>query len=599
MRRLLWGILIVVVLVAVVTGCGGAHRYDARLVAADSFMQSAPDSALALVEALPAGSLPDEGDRAYRDLLLTQSRYRCYIVATSDSDINRALAYYRAHSGEREKLTRAYIYKGAVMDELGHPDSAMFYYKHAEATAAPDDYFNLGYVNLRIANLYQNKYINATAIIKRTRNAYHYFKQIQDTEYMATSIGKLGTYLYDSDKDSARICLEQAIKLARSIGSSRGFFYQSKLAGIYFYQGDFAHSKNLAMDIILNAKNQCDENQFYYYAARSFIRLGEIDSALWVQRIIPKPTTRQDSMNHYLLISDLSRASNQTIEKEVSSAKAIDIENQMLHESLKSELPITEIRCEASQQATYFKKRTFQNLIITLCLILLALSVLLLFLKKLIQKKINKYQNNLDDSRIEIEQLLESTSQKIRELEREKESQRDALAIKEEELNAVTQRNIELESQQADLHSIVADIVMLRQSALNELYNEIKVRTRNDDVRRHKTLIALIKELNDNKDTLHFSPKESFWEKLKSSVDGEFNGIATFVEHKYPSLTTKENHLFWLLCANISPQIIKLCMDYSSAITVSNYKRKLIKERIGMDVRFDEFIQMYLDGKLN
>ena len=134
------------VLGATVTGCGGAHRYDSRLTAADSLMRSNPDSALALVEGVSHDSLIREGDRAYRDLLLTQARYRCYITATSDSAINRALAYYRAHPSEREKLTRAYIYKGAVMEELNHPDSAMLYYKHAEAVADPSDYFNLGYV---------------------------------------------------------------------------------------------------------------------------------------------------------------------------------------------------------------------------------------------------------------------------------------------------------------------------------------------------------------------------------------------------------------------------------------------------------------------
>ena len=158
MKRLWLVIMTASVLVAVVTGCGGAGRYDARLVAADSLMQPDPDSALALVQAVPPGSLTREGDRAYRDLLLTQARYKCYITATSDSDINRALDYYRRHSGEREKLTRAYIYKGAVMEELGHPDSAMFYYKHAEATAAPDDYFNLGYVNMRMGALYRDHY---------------------------------------------------------------------------------------------------------------------------------------------------------------------------------------------------------------------------------------------------------------------------------------------------------------------------------------------------------------------------------------------------------------------------------------------------------
>ena len=58
------------VLVAVVTGCGGMHRYDARLAAADSLMHDVPDSALALVQAVDPASLTREGDRAYRDLLL-------------------------------------------------------------------------------------------------------------------------------------------------------------------------------------------------------------------------------------------------------------------------------------------------------------------------------------------------------------------------------------------------------------------------------------------------------------------------------------------------------------------------------------------------
>ena len=135
MKHLPVVILVMLVFGAVVSGCDGMRHYDSRLTAADSLMRSAPDSALVMVEAVVRDSLADEGDRAYRDLLLTQARYRCYITATSDSDINRALAWYRAHPSEREKLTRAYIYKGAVMEELGHPDSAMLYYKTAEATA--------------------------------------------------------------------------------------------------------------------------------------------------------------------------------------------------------------------------------------------------------------------------------------------------------------------------------------------------------------------------------------------------------------------------------------------------------------------------------
>ena len=75
MKRL-FHITVVAAPVALVTGCGGARRYDARLVAADSLMWTAPDSALAIVTAIDR--LTGERDLAYRDLLATQARYKCY-----------------------------------------------------------------------------------------------------------------------------------------------------------------------------------------------------------------------------------------------------------------------------------------------------------------------------------------------------------------------------------------------------------------------------------------------------------------------------------------------------------------------------------------
>ena len=161
------------------------------------------------------GGLAADGDRAYRDLLLTQARYRCYITATSDSDINRALAYYRAHPKEREKLTRAYIYKGAVMEELGHPDSAMLHYKHAEATAAPDDYFNLGYINFRIADLFLNEVAEDSSVVDRLHQAVSCFERLRDTTLLISALSKLGSMCGFDAPDSAKLHLWRAIALAR------------------------------------------------------------------------------------------------------------------------------------------------------------------------------------------------------------------------------------------------------------------------------------------------------------------------------------------------------------------------------------------------
>ena len=297
--------------IGVVTGCRGTRvPDDARLVAADSLLASDPDSALALVEALAPDSLSTEGDRAYRDLLLTQARYKCYITATSDSDINRALDYYRAHDSEQEKLTRANIYKGAVMEELGHPDNAMFYYKHAESTADPDDYFNLGYVNLKIAELYMDQLSQDSIAVQRLKESITYFGLINDTTYLISSLGSLGSFYGTIAPDSAIIYLDQAITLSKQYNPSLQYSHKSTLAGIYFYQNDFASAKELAIDILKNGVDYCNQTQFYYYAALSYIKMGYVDSAKSVLRIIPSPLDAVDSMNYYNTFAEIANAEN-------------------------------------------------------------------------------------------------------------------------------------------------------------------------------------------------------------------------------------------------------------------------------------------------
>ena len=39
-------------------------------------------------------------------------------------------------------------------------------------------------------------------------------------------------------------------------------------------------------------------------------------------------------------------------------------------------------------------------------------------------------------------------------------------------------------------------------------------------------------------------------------------------------------------------------MNYTHDVTVSKSKKKLISDKIGLDVKFDEFIRLYLQGKL-
>jgi hypothetical protein len=561
------------------------------------------DSALALVESLSRDSLPGEGDRAYRDLLVTQARYKCYITATSDSDINRALDYYRAHSGEREKLTRAYIYKGAVMEELGHPDSAMLYYKHAEATAAPDDYFNLGYVNLRIGELYQSYYQNDSAVLSRMGNAAHFFTLANDTNLLITSLGTYGAYKNNEDTDTAIKYLEKAISLAKQAHSAKRFSLQSKLAGIYFYKKDYDKAKSIAMDIVENGRNYVNEYQYYYYAARSFIELSCLDSARMVQSMIPDPMNEVDSMNHYRLIAQLAKAENNYSDYATFISKYKDVSDRILTPSQRSDIGQVEVQWDMEDDFTLREKKNHRLFIIILVAVVLSILLIVnLLAKRLFARMKIAHTSKIESLQHELEKTIKTYECELAKQRSSIEHQRTLLLSKEKEFNEVVTENHSLHCQQKTLQDQVSTVVRLRLAAIRELHYDIRVKSTSTGESKKKTslpLMGLIKDLNEERRLTYIKPSNSFWEKLKMSIEGEYPGINDFIEQKCPHLSLKERQLFWLLCAKIPPQLIRLCVNYSSVVTVSNNKRKLIKDVIGLDVSFEEFLQMYLEGVLN
>ena len=594
-KQLLVVILVMLVLGAVVPGCSDATRYDSRLTTADSLMHDNPDSALAIIEAVNRDSLTTEHDRAYRDLLLTQARYRKRTAFANDSIINYALSYYRAHPAEREKLTRAYIYKGAVMEELGQPDSAMLYYKTAEKVAGSNDYFNLGYSNLRIAQLYQSFYVNDSAVVERMKRASRYFTAIGDTGFLITALGTQGGYPNIVGQDSACFYLNQAIDFARKIDSPKGLQYQSKLAGIYFYHGDYQRAKDLAMGIVKNHPEECNENQFYFYAINSFICLGDIDSARWLMSLVPKPETSVDSMNYFRSLDNISLADKRYQYTQLYSEIASNTKINILNGSRDSKLVETELTWDAHQTKAESDSNWKK---IILCLIL-AIILLLIAGLLIVWKRIYDYRSLLSEAQTELEKLLNDIDENRLEWENERNLYRQEIEAKSNELKEAKEKRLDLEREQLKKYRQISNTIRLRHKALDELYENIKIKTITENGGKSvKSVLRLFKELYEQKGIIQKPLPMSFWDTLKLSVDGEFQGIATFVEQKYPDLSINDMHLFLLACANIPNLFIKICMNYTSDVTASKNKKRLMSNKIKLNVTIDEFVQMYLRGEL-
>ena len=196
--------------------------------------------------------------------------------------------------------------------------------------------------------------------------------------------------------------------------------------------------------------------------------------------------------------------------------------------------------------------------------------------------------------------MVEESEKQVTELLTERKKDQARIHQINQQLPRVNRKNRQLEQQHQDVHRLASAIVRERNAALSELYDDVRILIKSGDkVKKPLSLSSLIKGFHENREIRLLAPKASFWKKLKSAVDLEYDGFASFLEKNYPQLTPREQHFCWLVCAGVSPQIIKLCMNYTTAVTVSNNKRRLMKEKLGMDVRFDDFIEMYLNGDLH
>ena len=543
MKRLPVFVLVMAVLVAIVAGCGRAPCYDRRLAAADSLMRSAPDSALALVEGVCRDSLTAECDRAYRDLLLTQARYRCYVTATSDSDINRALAYYRAHQGEREKLTRAYIYKGAVMEELNHPDSAMLYYKHAEATAAPDDHFNLGDINLRIANLFRIHYADEQIGYERYKAALkHYLitgnkpKQYTCLYDMAMFSGILNNGFQDK-------YIDEALILATELDDSLKIYDCLELRCLHYTKNDNTLPQAKAIAIrCLKEFGDYINNDLLLDIAQIYVKCGMLDSAKFfierVDELAHPDETQLIRVRKYGLLSQI--AGRTRTEMAYNYLESREQTADTLRNN-KMKFRIVQIENDFQEMAAKLSQKNARRLALEATLIFIASTVLMTVLISLIHLR----------KRNQIKSIL-------KELENRTIDTHDELLAQLDKKNGAAER-------------LVGGMVELIQAYF-------------DSGRKSTTIQEFAAKMDE---AVRNAANDNFWRELHDFLNKKHGNIISQIA-SYPGIKEKDLNFVSLICCGFSYIEISMIMGYSRKY-ISN-KRNYIAKKLSLDMPLQDYL---------
>ena len=178
-------------LVALAAGCRPSEA-ERALRSAEALMETRPDSALTLLEAIDGSRLSGE-PRARHALLLSQAYDKNYIDLTDDSLISIAVNFYDNSSDDYRRML-ALHYKGTVNRNAGFYESALASALEAHDLAlALNDTLNLCRIESLMANLYDHSY-NLTEAIKWETSALNLAKSLNRTRWIYNGYINNGNY---------------------------------------------------------------------------------------------------------------------------------------------------------------------------------------------------------------------------------------------------------------------------------------------------------------------------------------------------------------------------------------------------------------------
>ncbi|MBR3451442.1 MAG: hypothetical protein IKH25_01050 [Muribaculaceae bacterium] len=533
-----------------VTGCGGRARYDGRLVQADSLMWADADSALAVLSALD--TLRGAADSAYRDLLLTQARYKTYqdITARDDSAITRALHWYRAHNGEREKLTRANLYKGAVMEELGHVDSAMIYYKTAEAAADTTDYANLGQINTRIADLFRLNDCSEQICFDKYKTAFKYHqltgnKMMQLMNlcrmYMMNAIVKR----YDKDK-----LFEQALSLANELGNDEMKFYilELKCRSLMKVDSSLPEAKQIAQYCMKEGSEYIGNDLLldfaYIYAkgydtdsARRFISLVDVAANEFVDQA--RVSARKNDI--LCMIAQLEGLESVSARHIAQSGRLSD---SIMNNADRFGIEKIESGFNDSRRQEDLSKINDLNWTLILLslgaaavIVAMAVTFVIRFIRVRKQIKALRCANSHEHDRI-LSQLDDQSS--------------------------ITGR-------------LLANMIILIKSLAD-----------------NQSHVSATRVADQIKETIVDVANDDFWTELRSYLDKNYSGLMTDLEREY-HLNEKEMKFIELVCCGFSAAEMAIILDYSPKYVFT--KRKRIALKMGLSTTLQDYLNNLKSGR--
>ena len=493
-------------------------------------------------------------EMAYYSLLFTMAQYKCYERFTSDSVINKAVDHYRK-SGDKVKYLKALVAQACVLEDLGDLDKAVETYHKAEEIKPIADTATTAYAKLRLGVLYQETIIGAKTIaIEKYKEALQLYQSLDDKHYQMLCLTTIGAiYRDDKDKERQDSCLfyiDAATELAKELNDTY-FQFETLFMKAEFYELlklDYRTAKDLVIQAIKIGGEGIDHPRAHFCAAKSYIKLGQKDSALYYLSHAPAVRTSRDSIMYFNTLAQIALFDNNTQKWVNYYDKATGIADSIMMYNLSHRLRGVEKKYD-HQMAVLNRVESEARLKEALLLAaLLALSLLATsFMVWRYRNQLKMRQHEMEMLKADLSGSLASLEQMQRRLD-SREQNDESKKRQSDELRAIVNKQIDA------VHQLME---------WSYQYDGDKFAAK---FREAMTLPAVDDDSN-------------YWSNLQTLVnDLHDNVLVRAQETAGGTLNESELNLLALYCCGFSFTVIMVTMGYKHIGTVYNKKNQIAKK---------------------
>lgn len=573
-------------LLLIIATCSCADKnpeYDKCLVEIHRLIVTDTDSAFKVLKQMNVEDFVAEHDRAYYAYHYTVALDWLNARSTSDSLIKVAVDYYSEH-GDSAMKAKVYYYTADVYEDMGDRKQAIYYYNKAQEETPADSLALKANIYSSWAFMQNNDNFNDETLklyddVKKYAREAGGYHLIADAE-----IHQGWNHLRNGRYDMAIRHYKEALYIAETNSLDyMKFSILNKLANCYAYKKENDVAMYYAKEAIKYVETSMDKKKINGTLCEIYINLKQWDTADSCLRAARLDTA--DIVNKVMYYGDLSRIKygkedyKTAWEMEKKHAESLDssYKELMRNNSMKYQkmYDVTATKLENSELKVQSQSQQIIIIygIIVLIVFIAGVSFYIVYKTGKMNEKVKAKDEAMNDVMVTLENkmdelrkvrdVLEDKEEAIREHDRKSGELREALLLKDTELQETREQRRLLKEHIFEMNDVVKKIRQLK-------------KIKNGDLTGKKAVLG----------------KEEL-EMLWKALDFSHNGVISRLKTHHPDLNMEEMHLCCLLCLKVPSSKIALMLNTSED---SLRQRKSRLKRFKLGLKDNESMEDYISS---